>query len=128
MYFYPSLEQSEYVIRDNIVLTPYSGNVSRVIIDGGSIYLGDSWDKEILKGSTVNIYLTPSSNSTNYVTINTINIFSITSTTFNFTWHFTGGRAGGISFEYGNGFPTTNMDAVTYDNKLEFYLYVGYGN
>lgn len=77
-------------------------------------------DKDIIEGTTIDIYLTPLGSLTNYVTINTTNITSITSTTSNFTWHFTGGRSGGINFEYSNGFPTTSMDAIMYDNHLSF--------
>ena len=54
----------------------YSGNAANngIIIDGGRYKINETCELDISNDNEVYLYVTPSGNSTNYVTINTKNI------------------------------------------------------
>lgn len=108
----------------------YSGNAANngIIIDGGRYKINETCELDISNDNEVYLYVTPSGNSTNYVTINTKNIEHINTTTSNFTAYFNGGVNGGLYLEYHNYFPTTRCDCISNDHKYKFYLYIGFAN
>lgn len=123
------LRQAEYVITDSIKFTLYSatGNINRVVFDGGSISLGNTYERKIFEGIEISLYIPYGSTSSNTVTINTYNIKMITGNTSNFTYRFNGGLHGGLTFEFANGFPSSTLQGVSYNEGVNFNLSVGSG-
>lgn len=121
---------SQSKIKEIISFTLYSGNAANngIIIDGGRYKINETCELDISNDNEVYLYVTPSGNSTNYVTINTKNIEHINTTTSNFTAHFNGGVNGGLYLEYPNYFPTTRCDCISNDHEYNFYLYIGFTN
>lgn len=98
-----------------------------VVFDGGSISLGDTYEREIFEGTEISLYIPYGSTSSNTVTINTYNIKMITGNTSNFTYRFNGGLYGGLTFEFANGFPSATLQGVSYNEGVNFNLSVGSG-
>lgn len=67
---------SQSKIKEIISFTLYSGNAANngIIIDGGRYKINETCELDISNDNEVYLYVTPSGNSTNYVTINTKNI------------------------------------------------------
>ena len=73
-----TLDKDEFLskIKEIISFTLYSGNAANngIIIDGGRYKINETCELDISNDNEVYLYVTPSGNSTNYVTINTKNI------------------------------------------------------
>ena len=67
---------SQSKIKEIISFTLYSGNAANngIIIDGGRYKINETCELDISNDNEIYLYVTPSGNSTNYVTINTKNI------------------------------------------------------